>query len=101
MRVEAPPFGDSSGFKLGHMHERLAPPADMAFARLLEDLAERGLLNEMMFLCMHEVGRSRGSPLMASDGTPSGPGSHDRRCVPMRRLSGISGSSHFFDRVGE
>jgi hypothetical protein len=36
----------------------LAPPMDQAYSALLEDLAQRGLLDETLVLCMAEFGRS-------------------------------------------
>ena len=43
----------------------LAPTADQAFAALLEDLADRGLLDETLVLCIAEFGRT---PKMNSRG---------------------------------
>jgi uncharacterized protein (DUF1501 family) len=36
----------------------LAPPADQAFSALVEDLEQRGLLDETLVVCMAEFGRS-------------------------------------------
>jgi uncharacterized protein (DUF1501 family) len=36
----------------------LIPPFDAAFAALLDDLAERGLLDETLVLCLSEFGRT-------------------------------------------
>jgi hypothetical protein len=52
------PCWDTHENNFRHMRERLAPPADRAFARLLEDLAERGLLDDTLVVWMGEFGRS-------------------------------------------
>ncbi|TMQ34765.1 MAG: DUF1501 domain-containing protein, partial [Planctomycetota bacterium] len=44
-----------------HLHwckTELLPPTDAAFAALLEDLADRGLLNETLVVMMGEFGRT-------------------------------------------
>ena len=55
---EDSPCWDTHEDNFRHLRERLAPPADRAFARLLEDLAERGLLDETLVVWMGEFGRS-------------------------------------------
>jgi Protein of unknown function (DUF1501) len=52
------PCWDTHENNFRHMRERLAPPADRAFARLLEDLSERGLLDDTLVVWMGEFGRS-------------------------------------------
>jgi hypothetical protein len=55
---EDSPCWDTHENNFRHLRERLAPPADRAFARLLEDLRERGLLDETLVIWMGEFGRS-------------------------------------------
>jgi len=55
---EDSPCWDTHENNFRHLRERLAPPADMACARLLEDLAERGLLDQTLVVWMGEFGRS-------------------------------------------
>lgn len=38
--------------------ERLTPPFDQGFSTLLEDLAERGMLDDTLVLCLSEMGRN-------------------------------------------
>jgi hypothetical protein len=45
----------NEGQRLRHV---LAPPMDQAFAALLEDLVQRGLLDETLVVCMAEFGRT-------------------------------------------
>jgi uncharacterized protein (DUF1501 family) len=49
---------DTHGNNFPHLRERLIPPTDRAVAALLADLAERGLLEETLVICMGEFGRS-------------------------------------------
>lgn len=53
-----PFYGDSNEFILGQLQGRRDPPADMAFARSLEDLADRGMLDETLVVWVGEFGRS-------------------------------------------
>ena len=46
-------FKESSQLK-----DKLAPPMDQAHSALLEDLHQRGLLDETLVVCMAEFGRS-------------------------------------------
>jgi hypothetical protein len=55
---EDSPCWDTHENNFRHLRERLAPPADRAFASLLEDLRERGLLEETLVVWMGEFGRS-------------------------------------------
>ncbi len=52
------------------MRERLAPPADQAFSALLEDLEDRGLLDETLILWTGEFGRTP----KVGQGVPGGAG---------------------------
>jgi hypothetical protein len=52
------PVWDTHENNFQHLRRRLAPPADQAFASLLEDLSARGLLTDTLVVCMGEFGRS-------------------------------------------
>jgi hypothetical protein len=52
------PCWDSHVKESERLKSALAPPADLAFSALLEDLDQRGLLNETLVVCMAEFGRS-------------------------------------------
>jgi hypothetical protein len=52
------PVWDTHQNNFRHLRERLAPPADRAIAALVDDLAQRGLLDETLVLCQGEFGRS-------------------------------------------
>jgi hypothetical protein len=52
------PVWDTHENNFKHLKQRLAPPADQAFATLLEDLSTRGLLSDTLVVCMGEFGRS-------------------------------------------
>jgi len=52
------PCWDSHADETRRLKEVLIPPMDAAFATLLEDLAERGLLEETLVVCLAEFGRS-------------------------------------------
>ena len=52
------PVWDTHENNFQHLKQRLAPPADQAFASLLEDLSTRGLLSDTLVVCMGEFGRS-------------------------------------------
>jgi hypothetical protein len=49
---------DSHGRIYYHMRNRLVPPTDRALAALLEDLADRGLLEDTLVVVMGEFGRT-------------------------------------------
>lgn len=80
------PVWDTHWNNFPHMRNRLAPPCDMAVSALLDDLADRGLLDETLVIVMGEFGRSPkingkggrehwphvASLLLAGAGTPSG-----------------------------
>lgn len=55
---EANPCWDSHVKEASRLKEVLAPPMDRAFSALLADLAERGLLEETLVVCMAEFGRT-------------------------------------------
>ena len=52
------PCWDTHAREPERMKTVLAPTADQAFAALLEDLANRGLLDETLVVCMAEFGRT-------------------------------------------
>jgi hypothetical protein len=52
------PVWDTHQNNFRHLRERLAPPTDRALAALISDLAERGLLEETLVVCMGEFGRT-------------------------------------------
>lgn len=52
------PCWDSHAGESQRLKTVLCPPADQAFAALLEDLQERGLLDETLVVCMAEFGRT-------------------------------------------
>jgi hypothetical protein len=52
------PVWDTHQNNFPHLRNRLLPPADQAFAGLLEDLSARGLLADTLVVCMGEFGRS-------------------------------------------
>jgi Protein of unknown function (DUF1501) len=52
------PCWDSHVREAQRLKTSLAPTADQAFAALLEDLADRGMLDETLVVCMAEFGRS-------------------------------------------
>ena len=51
-------FWDTHGNNFPSLEKRLMPPADQAFAALLDDLATRGLLNETLVVWVGEFGRT-------------------------------------------
>jgi len=55
---EDSPSWDTHWNNFQHLRTRLAPPADRAFAALLDDLAQRGLLDDTLVVWMGEFGRS-------------------------------------------
>lgn len=52
------PVWDTHQNNFAHMRNRLGPPTDEAVAALLQDLADRGLLDETLLVCMGEFGRT-------------------------------------------
>ena len=54
----ANPCWDSHTDESARLKDVLAPPTDLAFSALIEDLDARGLLDETLVLCMAEFGRS-------------------------------------------
>lgn len=52
------PCWDSHVNETTRLKEVLVPPTDMAFSALLDDLEERGLLDETLVVCMSEFGRT-------------------------------------------
>ncbi len=80
------PVWDTHWNNYPHLRRRLAPPSDQAIAALLEDLSDRGLLDDTLVVVMGEFGRSPrlndkagrdhwpfvSSLLLAGAGTPAG-----------------------------
>jgi hypothetical protein len=54
----ANPCWDSHTDEAKRLRTVLAPPTDQAYSALLEDLSQRGLLDETLVVCMAEFGRS-------------------------------------------
>jgi hypothetical protein len=54
----ANPCWDSHADEAGRLKEVLMPPTDRAYSALLEDLQQRGLLDETLVVCMAEFGRT-------------------------------------------
>lgn len=54
----ANPCWDSHTDETNRLKNVLVPPTDLALSALLEDLAQRGLLDETLVLCLTEFGRS-------------------------------------------
>ena len=52
------PCWDSHSNESARLKDVLAPPADRAFSALIADLAQRGLLEETLVVCMAEFGRT-------------------------------------------
>lgn len=52
------PCWDSHVGESARLKNHLCPPADQAISALIEDLEERGLLDETLVVCMGEFGRS-------------------------------------------
>ena len=52
------PCWDSHANETRRLRENLVPPFDRAYSALLTDLADRGLLDETLVVCMAEFGRS-------------------------------------------
>lgn len=54
---EDSPVWDTHGNNFPHLRNRLAPPTDLAMSALLDDLSERGMLDDSLFIVMGEFGR--------------------------------------------
>ena len=52
------PCWDSHVGETDRLKNVLVPPTDNAFSALLDDLSERGMLDETLVVCMSEFGRS-------------------------------------------
>lgn len=52
------PVWDTHQNNFAHLRKRLMPPTDEALAALLEDLHQRGMLEDTLVLCMGEFGRT-------------------------------------------
>lgn len=52
------PCWDSHSAETKRLREVLLPPTDQAFSALLDDLSERGRLDETLIICMSEFGRT-------------------------------------------
>jgi hypothetical protein len=52
------PVWDTHQNNFLHLRRRLMPPTDQAFSTLLTDLADRGLLEDTLVVCLGEFGRS-------------------------------------------
>jgi hypothetical protein len=52
------PVWDTHQNNFPHLRNRLIPPTDQALAALLDDLSQRGLLDETLVICLGEFGRS-------------------------------------------
>jgi arylsulfatase A-like enzyme len=52
------PVWDSHWNHFKHLRERLAPPADKAIAALVNELHQRGLLEDTLLVCLGEFGRT-------------------------------------------
>jgi uncharacterized protein (DUF1501 family) len=52
------PCWDSHAGETKRLREVLIPPTDNAFSALLEDLSQRGMLDETLVICMAEFGRT-------------------------------------------
>jgi hypothetical protein len=55
---EDSPVWDTHQNNFTHLRKRLMPPTDEAFAALLSDLDQRGLLADTLVICMGEFGRT-------------------------------------------
>ena len=52
------PVWDTHGNNFTHLRKRLAPPTDAAMSALLDDLSNRGMLDDTLFITMGEFGRT-------------------------------------------
>jgi hypothetical protein len=52
------PVWDTHWNNFAHLRKRLLPPTDQAVAFLIQDLANRGLLEDTLLLCLGEFGRT-------------------------------------------
>jgi arylsulfatase A-like enzyme len=55
---EDSPVWDTHQNNFDHLRKRLIPPTDPALAALLDDLSQRGLLDDTLVVCMGEFGRT-------------------------------------------
>jgi len=55
---EDSPAWDTHANNFPHLRKRLAPPTDQALSALVEDLHQRGMLNDTLLVCLGEFGRS-------------------------------------------
>lgn len=124
------PVWDTHQNNFRHLRERLAPPTDQAVSSLLQDLAERGLLDETAVVCLGEFGRTPRvnryagrdhwpwvqTALLAGAGLPAGSvvGSSDRHgahpaerpitpadlAATLLHLLGVPPAMEFVDRSG-
>lgn len=56
--VSASPMWDTHAKNAEHLKNRLMPPMDAAYSALLEDLSDRGMLDETLVVWMGEFGRT-------------------------------------------
>jgi len=56
--IEAGPCWDSHIDEPNRLRNVLVPPTDQAFAALLDDLSQRGMLDDTLVVCMAEFGRT-------------------------------------------
>ena len=52
------PIWDTHQNNFPHLRKRLAPPTDAALAAVMDDLDQRGMLNDTLVVCMGEFGRT-------------------------------------------
>jgi hypothetical protein len=55
---EDSPVWDTHQNNFVHLRQRLMPPTDAAFAALLDDMAQRGMLEDTLIVCLGEFGRT-------------------------------------------
>ena len=55
---EDSPVWDTHANNFAHLRNRLAPPTDVAMSALLDDLGERGMLDDTLFVALGEFGRT-------------------------------------------
>ena len=68
-------YWDTHSRNFVDLRERLMPPADLAFSTLLDDLAERGLLDETLVIWTGEFGRT---PRIGQRNSDAGAGADGR-----------------------
>ena len=52
------PVWDTHCHNFSYLRDRLVPPTDQALSAMLSDLAARGMLDDTLFVCMGEFGRT-------------------------------------------